>query len=144
MSRSTTPRDRSSDRLRDRLCDRSREIFPPFFDLATFGLVVHPPVEWPLVWASFHGPATLPPRTPLHTTQARVRRAAVLDKKRLLERGATLFVHVFQVDGSWWVFNGHHTLVALGLLGLGPVFARFDVARSPERGTKLLEPPKLV
>jgi hypothetical protein len=107
-------------------------------------MVVHPRREWPLVWASFHGPVVLPPNALLHTTQARVRRAGVLDKKRLLARGAALFVHVFQADGRWWVFNGHHTLVALGLLGLGPVFARFDVAYAPERGKKLLEPPKLV
>jgi hypothetical protein len=107
-------------------------------------MAVHPPCAWPLVWASFKGPVVLPPGTTLHTTQERVHRQAALDKKKLLQRGAALFVHVFCVDGAWWVFNGHHTLVALGLLGLGPVFAEFEVSRVPERGKRLLEPPKLV
>ena len=124
--------------------DLKRAKLSKLISLASLGVVVRPRSEWPVAYASFKGPVLLPKATRLHTTQSHVKRAVVEEKKQALQDGAALFVQVIRERDLWWVFNGHHTLVALMDLKADPVYAFFEHTREPRAHSKLLEPPKLV
>ena len=75
----------------------------------------------------------------LHTVQPHVYTRFVDEKAALIEKGLPLPVKAFQVGGSWWAFDGHHTFAAYVFLDRAPVLAVFEL---DEKGDTI-EPPKL-
>lgn len=108
--------------------------------LKSVGVTVHPRNEWPAHLRVRGAGEAGPCPADLHTTQASVHAVVVADKERRILANEEPAVSVVHAGSKWWVFDGHHALVAYRRLGKAPACSRYDVGRGDPIAAPRLEP----